>query len=94
MARVVITGGSGTVGRARVQELLQHGYDVVNLDVAPPKEQLCRFTGPLVLESFAAINPELAGATYMWRTSSYTSDQLAHEGLAFLREHAAKVGTH
>ena len=47
---------------------------------------------PLVLESFAAINPDLLGATCMWRTPSYTSDQLAREGMAFLRERAAAVG--
>ena len=50
------------------------------------------YRGPLVLESFAAINPDLAGATCMWRTPSYTSDQLAREGMAFLRERAATVG--
>jgi len=44
MARVVVTGGSGKVGRACVAELLQHGYDVVNLDVAAPKEERCPFT--------------------------------------------------
>src|SRR6266545_2598431 len=44
MTRVVITGGSGKVGRASVKELLQHGYEVWNLDVAPPKEQICPFT--------------------------------------------------
>jgi D-psicose/D-tagatose/L-ribulose 3-epimerase len=47
------------------------------------------YRGPLVLESFAAINPDLAGATCMWRTPTYTSDQLAQEGVAFLRQHAA-----
>jgi D-psicose/D-tagatose/L-ribulose 3-epimerase len=50
------------------------------------------YRGPLVLESFAAINPDLAGATCMWRTPTYTSEQLAQEGLAFLREKAAAVG--
>jgi D-psicose/D-tagatose/L-ribulose 3-epimerase len=50
------------------------------------------FRGPLVLESFAAINPDLAGATCMWRTPTYTSDQLAKEGLAFLREKASAFG--
>jgi nucleoside-diphosphate-sugar epimerase len=44
MTRVVITGGSGKVGRASVKELLKHGYEVINLDVAPPREPLCRFT--------------------------------------------------
>ena len=50
------------------------------------------YRGPLVLESFAAINPDLAGATCMWRTPSYTSDQLVREGVAFLREQAAIAG--
>lgn len=44
MTRVVITGGSGKVGRAAVDELLHHGYDVVNVDVAHPREQKCPFT--------------------------------------------------
>jgi D-psicose/D-tagatose/L-ribulose 3-epimerase len=50
------------------------------------------YGGPLVLESFAAINPDLAGATCMWRTPSYTSDQLVTEGIAFLRKQAASAG--
>lgn len=36
MARVVVTGGSGKLGRAVVEDLAAHGYDVVNVDVAPP----------------------------------------------------------
>lgn len=50
------------------------------------------YRGPLVLESFAAVNPDLAGATCMWRKFDYTSEQLASEGVAFLREGAARVG--
>jgi len=50
------------------------------------------YRGPLVLESFAAINPDLAGATCMWRRPSYTSDQLVREGMAFLRERATAAG--
>lgn len=44
MTRVVVTGGSGKVGRACVRDLLEHGYEVVNLDAVPPKEALCPFT--------------------------------------------------
>lgn len=36
MTRVVVTGGSGKLGRAVVEDLAAHGYDVVNVDVAPP----------------------------------------------------------
>ena len=50
------------------------------------------YGGPLVLESFAAINPDLAGATCMWRTPTYTSDRLVREGVAFLRQRAAVAG--
>jgi nucleoside-diphosphate-sugar epimerase len=34
-ARVVVTGSSGRAGRAVVQELLQHGYSVLAVDIAP-----------------------------------------------------------
>jgi UDP-glucose 4-epimerase len=36
MARIAVTGGSGKLGRAVVRDLVEHGYDVVNLDLAPP----------------------------------------------------------
>lgn len=50
------------------------------------------YQGPLVLESFAAVNPDLAGATCMWRTPTYSSEQLVREGVTFLREQAAAAG--
>ncbi|SDS97906.1 Nucleoside-diphosphate-sugar epimerase [Friedmanniella luteola] len=40
MARVVVTGGSGKLGRAVVDELVEHGWDVVVFDRArPPAEK-------------------------------------------------------
>ena len=43
MTSVVVTGGSGKAGRAVIRELLDHGYQVMNVDVAPPHEPLCHF---------------------------------------------------
>jgi nucleoside-diphosphate-sugar epimerase len=43
MKRVVVTGGSGKAGRAVVRDLVEHGYEVLNVDLAPPKESLAAF---------------------------------------------------
>jgi nucleoside-diphosphate-sugar epimerase len=43
MARVVVTGGSGKLGRATVKDLLEHGHEVFNADTVAPKENLCPF---------------------------------------------------
>jgi nucleoside-diphosphate-sugar epimerase len=43
MTRVVVTGGSGKLGRACVQDLLSHGYEVLNVDAVPPANENCPF---------------------------------------------------
>ncbi|WP_332306501.1 NAD-dependent epimerase/dehydratase family protein [Paenibacillus sp. oral taxon 786] len=35
MAKVVVTGGSGMLGRYVVREFVEHGYDVLNVDIRP-----------------------------------------------------------
>jgi nucleoside-diphosphate-sugar epimerase len=40
MKKIVVTGGSGKAGRATVHELLEHGYEVLNIDIAPPREPI------------------------------------------------------
>jgi D-psicose/D-tagatose/L-ribulose 3-epimerase len=50
------------------------------------------YTGPLALESFAAINPDLIAATCLWRPPNRPSAVLASEGLRFLREKAEQYG--
>src|SRR3954451_21365173 len=40
---VVVTGGSGKAGRAVIQDLLEHGYAVMNVNISAPAEPLCHF---------------------------------------------------
>ncbi len=49
MTHVVVTGGSGKLGRACVRELVEHGYDVTNVDLVPSRDDLC----PLVRADLA-----------------------------------------
>lgn len=49
MTHVVVTGGSGKLGRASVRELIEHGYDVTNVDLVPSREDHC----PLVRADLA-----------------------------------------
>ena len=60
MTHVVVTGGSGKLGRATVRELVEHGYDVTNVDLVPARDDLC----PLVradLTNFGQTLEVLAG---------------------------------
>jgi D-psicose/D-tagatose/L-ribulose 3-epimerase len=50
------------------------------------------FGGYLVLESFAAINPDLTAATCLWRPPAQSPQTIAAEGLAFLRAGVEKYG--
>lgn len=43
MAKVVLTGGSGKLGRAAVDHLVAHGYEVLMLDHVRPAELKCPF---------------------------------------------------
>jgi nucleoside-diphosphate-sugar epimerase len=60
MTHVVVTGGSGKLGRACVRELVDHGYDVTNVDLVPSRDHRC----PLVradLTDFGQTLEVLAG---------------------------------
>jgi nucleoside-diphosphate-sugar epimerase len=43
MSRVAVTGGSGKLGRAVVADLVDHGWEVVNLDRVPPADRVAPF---------------------------------------------------
>ncbi|MCB9450983.1 MAG: sugar phosphate isomerase/epimerase [Anaerolineaceae bacterium] len=51
-----------------------------------------KFDGHLVLESFAAINPDLAAATCLWRPPNQGPAVLSTEGFKFLKAGAEKYG--
>jgi nucleoside-diphosphate-sugar epimerase len=42
--RVAVTGGSGKLGRAVVAELLEHEFDVLNLDIQRPRDAAAPYT--------------------------------------------------
>jgi nucleoside-diphosphate-sugar epimerase len=50
MKKIVVTGGSGKAGRATVRELLEHGYEVLNIDIAQPREAISPFRTVDLLE--------------------------------------------
>jgi nucleoside-diphosphate-sugar epimerase len=41
---IIVTGGSGQAGKACVRDLLEHGYDVTSVDLAPPVDGGVRFS--------------------------------------------------
>src|SRR5687768_8102205 len=41
MAHVLVTGGSGKLGRAVLADLVAHDYKVLNIDQALPRETVC-----------------------------------------------------
>lgn len=43
MKNIVVTGGSGKAGRAVVKDLLDHDYEVLNVDLFPAREKLAPF---------------------------------------------------
>jgi nucleoside-diphosphate-sugar epimerase len=43
MKKVVVTGGSGKAGRAVIRDLVEHGYEVLNIDLNPPADRSVRY---------------------------------------------------
>ncbi len=68
------------------------GQGNVNWDDTFAGLKAINYKGPLVLEGFADINPDLIGATCLWRPGTFSSNTLATEGLAFIRQKAEKFG--
>jgi len=61
MARVVVTGGAGKLGRACVNELVSHGWDVVVFDrVRPPSDSGAVFV-PIDLTDYSQVLDAMLG---------------------------------
>ncbi|GCE31533.1 UDP-glucose 4-epimerase [Dictyobacter alpinus] len=61
MKKIVVTGGSGKAGRAVIKDLLEHDYEVLNVDLLPPAEQLCPYL-KVELTDLGQVFEVLAGA--------------------------------
>jgi nucleoside-diphosphate-sugar epimerase len=59
--KIVVTGGSGKAGRAVVRELLEHGHDVLNVDLLPSPDPAAPFL-PADLTDFGQTLEALSGA--------------------------------
>ena len=64
MTKIVVTGGSGKAGRAVVRDLLDHGYDVLNVDLMPSRDALVPFL-PANLTDLGQTIEALSGAELM-----------------------------
>ena len=68
------------------------GTGIVNWDEVSHGLKDAKYTGPLILESFTSINPDIIAATKLWRVPEYPQDVFARKGLKFFKENAAKYG--
>ena len=61
MARVVVTGGAGKLGRACVAELVGHGWDVVVFDRVPPPSESGAVFLPIDLTDYGQVLDAMLG---------------------------------
>jgi len=63
--RVIVTGGSGKLGRATINELLEHGHEVRNYDLVPARDSRAPFTR-VDLSDFGQAYEALRGMDEGW----------------------------
>jgi nucleoside-diphosphate-sugar epimerase len=60
MTKVIVTGGSGKLGRAVLKDLVANGYEVLNLDQTMPRDAVCP-TVRIDLRDFGEVVAALSG---------------------------------
>ena len=60
--KIIVTGGSARAGRFIIQEMVSHGYDVVNADITSGPDQRARFVAVDVID-FGQVVTVTKGAT-------------------------------
>lgn len=61
LPKIVVTGGSGLLGKWVVKEFVEHGYEVINADRTYPKDRICA-TLIVDLNNLGEVYGVLAGA--------------------------------
>jgi nucleoside-diphosphate-sugar epimerase len=87
---IVVTGGSGLAGRAVVRDLVEHGYDVTSIDMAPqPAGQGVRFSRADITEygqavaALSAIDERVAKVTGIVHLAAIPAPGLAPNHVIF-----------
>lgn len=79
MKRVIVTGGSGKTGAWVVKEFIEHGYEVISIDLNYPQNPICKAV-KVDLKNLGQVYNALAGAhavvhlAAVPRPSGYTSE--------------------
>jgi nucleoside-diphosphate-sugar epimerase len=60
MAEIIVTGGSGKLGRAVLRDLVGRSKSVLNLDTNLPKEQICQ-TVRVDLADYGQVSEAISG---------------------------------
>lgn len=80
--KVVVTGGTGKAGRAVVRDLLEHGYDVLNVDLRRPAEHMSEFL-QADLTDFGQATASLHGADAVVHLGAIPAPGLQTEEVTF-----------
>jgi len=89
LKRIIVTGGSGKIGRAAIRELLEHGYEPINLDTVPSSDPVAPFTRTdltdlgQTIDSFLSINKVHDGMDAVIHLAAIPGQGRAPDGATF-----------